>query len=110
SEIVAGPQPFAEPTKAVTGGWIALFATAWLGIWMAQLTPIQLLLPLQIDAQLKPEHWVDSVVAFGVISGIAGLCAVVAYPLTGALSDRTLSRWGRRRPWILAGALVFAFG
>src|SRR5690554_6825648 len=109
SEIVAGPQPFAEPTKAVTGGWIALFATAWLGIWMAQLTPIQLLLPLQIDAQLKPEHWVDNVVAFGIISGIAGLCALVAYPLTGALSDRTLSRFGRRRPWILGGALLFAF-
>ena len=40
------PAPFAEPTRAVTGGWIALFATAWLGIWMAQLTPVQLLLPV----------------------------------------------------------------
>jgi MFS family permease len=48
------------------------------------------------------------VLAFGVISGIAGLCALVAYPLTGALSDRTTSRFGRRRPWILGGALVFA--
>ena len=40
---------------------------------MAQLTPVQLLLPAQIDAQLQPEYWVDSVVAFGVISGIAGV-------------------------------------
>ena len=102
------PRPFAEPTKAVTGGWIALFATAWLGIWMAQLTPVQLLLPLQVEAQLGSTYWVDNVVAFGVISGIAGLCALVAYPLTGALSDRTTSRFGRRRPWIAAGALVFA--
>ena len=99
---------FAEPTKAVTGGWIAAFATAWLGIWMAQLTPVQLLLPLQIEAQLKATYWVDNVVAFGVISGIAGLCALVAYPLTGALSDRTTSRFGRRRPWIAAGAVLFA--
>lgn len=98
----------AEPTKAVTGGWIALFATAWLGIWMAQLTPVQLLLPVQIEAQLHATNWVDNVVAFGLISGIAGLCALIAYPLTGALSDRTTSRFGRRRPWILAGTLLFA--
>ncbi len=102
------PAPFAEPTKAVTGGWIALFATAWLGVWMAQLTPVQLLLPLQVEAQLGATNWVDNVVAFGIISGIAGLCALVAYPLTGALSDRTTSRFGRRRPWIAGGALLFA--
>jgi len=99
---------FAEPTRAVTGRWIAVFATAWLGIWMAQLTPVQLLLPKQIEDQLKASYWVDNVVAFGVVSGIAGLCALVAYPLTGALSDRTTSRFGRRRPWIAAGTLLFA--
>lgn len=100
--------PFAEPKRKVTAGWIALFATAWFGIWMAQLTPIQLLLPLQVDAILQPEDWTQSVVAFGIISGIAGACALLAYPITGALSDRTTSRFGRRRPWILAGTIVFA--
>jgi MFS family permease len=100
--------PFAEPRRAVPGRWIALFATAWFGIWMAQLTPIQLLLPLQIDGMLGDRNGVSSVVAFGIISGIAGGVALVMYPLTGALSDRTTSRFGRRRPWILAGTLVFA--
>jgi MFS family permease len=99
---------FAEPIRKVPGRWIAFFATAWLGIWMAQLTPIQLLLPLQIQEQLNTDFWVDNVVAFGIISAIAGFCAIIAYPLTGALSDRTTSRLGRRRPWILAGAAVFA--
>lgn len=99
---------FAEPTRRVPGPWIATFATAWLGIWMAQLTPVQLLLPAQIDRQLHPAYWVDSVVAFGIISGLAGACAIIAYPLTGALSDRTTSRFGRRRPWIAGGTAVFA--
>jgi MFS family permease len=99
---------FAEPTTRVGGGWIALFATAWLGIWMAQLTPIQLLLPKQIEEQLRAASWVDNVVAFGIISAIAGFCALIAFPLSGALSDRTVSRFGRRRPWIVAGTVLFA--
>ncbi|WP_349901820.1 MFS transporter [Parafrigoribacterium humi] len=102
------PAALAEPDRAVTSRWITVFATAWLGIWMAQLAPVQLLLPNQVSAQIRSSSWVDNVVAFGVISGIAGVCALVAYPLTGALSDRTTSRFGRRRPWILGGALLFA--
>lgn len=110
--------PFAEPATKVKAGWITLFATAWLGIWMAQLTPIQLLLPLQVDEVIKATHattapvlatdWVQSVVAFGIISGIAGAFALVTYPLTGALSDRTTGRLGRRRPWIIGGTVIFA--
>ncbi|GAA1763758.1 MFS transporter [Agromyces humatus] len=103
----AATSALAEPTRRVGSGWIASFATVWLGIWMAQLTPVQLLLPAQIDAQLHPENWVDSVVAFGMISGIAAIATIIAYPLTGALSDRTTSRFGRRRPWIAIGAVVF---
>jgi MFS family permease len=119
--------PFAEPTRRVGGGWIALFGTAWFGIWMAQLTPIQLLLPTQVEQVIggrwtlskalniaaanlptpNASHWVGAVLAFGVISGIAGACALITYPLVGALSDRTTSRYGRRRPWILLGVVVF---
>ena len=98
--------PFAEPTRRVGGGWIAVFATAWFGIWMAQLTPIQLLLPTQVEHEVSGD-WVAKVLAFGVVSGVAGVFALIAYPLTGFLSDRTTSRLGRRRPWILAGALIF---
>ena len=107
--VDTAPSALGEPTRRVSRGWITAFAGSWLGIWMAQLTPVQLLLPAQIDAQLHPDNWVDSVMAFGVISGIASVFVIIAYPLTGALSDRTTSRFGRRRPWIAIGALVFAF-
>lgn len=99
---------FDEPTRRVAARWIAGFAVAWLGIWMAQLTPVQLLLPEQIDAIAPQGDGVESVVAFGIISGIAGAFALVVYPLAGALSDRTTARWGRRKPWILSGTLGFA--
>jgi len=102
------PAVFAEPTRRIPGRWIAFFAIAWLGVWMAQLAPIQKLLPDQVQTQLHTTYWVDNVVVFGIISGISGVCAIIAYPLTGALSDRTTSRFGRRRPWIAGGALLFA--
>jgi MFS family permease len=104
----ATPSPLAEPMLRVSGRWMAAFATAWLGIWMAQLTPVQLLLPLQVESLRTSKDWVDSVVAFGIISGIAGGLALIAYPVAGALSDRTIGRFGRRKPWILGGAVLFA--
>ncbi|MEO5535516.1 MAG: MFS transporter [Pseudolysinimonas sp.] len=105
----AAVKPFDEPDRRVAGRWIAGFAIAWLGIWMAQLTPVQLLLPAQVDRIRPPgDDWTASVLNFGLISGIAGACALIAYPLAGALSDRTTSRFGRRKPWILGGAVVFA--
>lgn len=34
----------------------------------------------------------------------------VTDPLVGGLSDRTVSRWGRRRPWMFAGAFLLFGG
>ncbi|MEZ5210804.1 MFS transporter [Gordonia sp. (in: high G+C Gram-positive bacteria)] len=93
--------------------WMTLFTLAWLVIWMVQLTPLQLLLPLQLDSQVSDDgdRWVHGVVVSGLILGVGGLAGVVAGPLAGALSDRTdsarLPAWlgGRRRVWALGGSL-----
>ena len=113
--MTAEPRPhelsaYAEPTRPVRAGWIAAFAGVWLGLWMAQLVPVQVLLPLQIADQHRSEDWLASLVAYGVVSAVAGTVVVVAYPIVGALSDRTRSRFGRRRPWILAGVLCVGVG
>ena len=42
----------------------------------------------------------------GGLTFVGLLLAMVIQPLAGGLSDRTRSRWGRRRPWILAGTLL----
>ena len=46
----------------------------------------------------------------GVIFLAARLWDAIIDPAIGILSDRTRSRWGRRRPWIVAGAIIFAIG
>lgn len=98
--------PDVEPLREVSRGWTARFSLAWFGIWMGYLVPVQLALPDQLD-QLDHTHRVRD---FGLINGLIGLAALVTLPLFGALCDRTRSRFGRRRVWILAGAIVFAFG
>lgn len=109
-EQTAPVAAYAEPTRPVHAGWIAAFAGAWLGLWMAQLVPVQVLLPLQIAAQHASDEWLTSLVSYGLVSAVAGAFVVVAYPIVGALSDRTRSRFGRRRPWILGGSLTAAAG
>ena len=42
----------------------------------------------------------------GLVILIPRLWDVITDPFAGTLSDRTRSRWGSRRPWMLAGALT----
>lgn len=51
---------------------------------------------------------------FGLSLGVIGLIFLIGRlwdavldPLVGALSDRTRSRYGRRKPWIAAGGVIF---
>jgi GPH family glycoside/pentoside/hexuronide:cation symporter len=51
----------------------------------------------------------DAAVA-GAILAITRFYDAIIDPAIGTLSDRTESRWGRRRPWMLAGALACPLG
>lgn len=92
----------------VSGGWLALFALAWLAVWTVQLTPVQLLLPLQLDTPGGPGAWIEGVIWSGLILSIGGIAGVIAGPLAGMLSDRTRSKRGRRRPWVIGGSVLTA--
>ena len=65
---------------------------------------------LQIVTVLLLRFLTDSMAISAVVAGlllaVTKLYDAVIDPLIGIASDRTRSRWGRRRPWMLAGAVV----
>jgi len=103
--------PLADPVERVGKRFIAVLALTNLGIWTGFFTPIQFLLPLQVEA-IDPTGKESSL---GIVVAIGALVSLVASPIAGALSDRTSSRMGRRRPWVLwpsiaAGAVLVVMG
>ena len=51
----AVPLALAEPSVHVRPGWVAGLGLANLGMWMASLTPIQVILPIQLQ-DIDPRH------------------------------------------------------
>src|SRR5215472_16081409 len=82
-----------EPTQRAGGRWIALIALANLGLYLGYIGPISVLLPNQVQAIAGSAH---KVAVLGWVTGIGAAVAMVA------------SRFGRRRPWIVCGALAGA--
>ena len=48
--------------------------------------------------------------AFGTVMAVYAVIDAVDNPILGHLSDRTRTRWGRRRPWLVVGAVVLSAG
>jgi MFS family permease len=100
-----GVTTLTEPVVPVRARWITLLVLANLSVWMGFFTPIQVLLPNQIQ-DIVPQHKESTL---GLVTAIGALVAVFANPIAGALSDRTTGRFGRRHVWTAGGALIAAF-
>ncbi|MEV0228139.1 MFS transporter [Nonomuraea sp. NPDC050786] len=92
----------ATPTLPTVGSrYIGLMVLAQFGVFLAFITPVGISLSIRVG-ELAPGHEEY----LGYITGVGGLVPLVAGPLLGALSDRTRTRFGRRRPFILGGMLL----
>ena len=80
-------------------GWMAPAYLCFFLLWGAIPT---VLLPLQM-AGIDEENKVANL---AVVTTVGAFAAMLAQPLAGTLSDRTRSRFGRRAPWIVGGALA----
>lgn len=80
--------------------WAMSFAQ--FGLWMLTITPIILSLPLRIS-QIDPQN---SVADQSIIMGCGAFVMMCSAPFWGALSDFTVTPFGRRRPFLIGGYLV----
>lgn len=88
-------------SKVPTGRLVG-FSLGSLGTGIFSITPSVLLLYFMTDI-------------LGIAAGLAAIALaaprfwdVVLDPLVGAVSDRTRSRWGRRRPYLFVGAILMS--
>jgi MFS family permease len=91
-----------ESPRPVTAGFVFLYAFAYAGVWLALLTPMLVTIALRVR-ELAP-HNAAAVLALTL--GLGAFFAMICNPVFGRLSDRTTSRFGRRRPWLVGGMLL----
>jgi MFS family permease len=106
-----GAPPGDRPTGLLSRSTLVRISLFWLG-----LTSIDAVVNAAIQTRLGTENLVDATVqgrALAVIAIASFAFAIAIQPTAGAISDYVVSRWGRRKPFIVFGAtldLVFLAG
>ncbi|GAB3250525.1 MFS transporter [Kineosporia babensis] len=86
---------------------IAAYIAAYFTMYIALITPVVSTLALRVsDLSTEAGRAGD----LALVTGVGAFFAFIANPLAGALSDRTTSRLGMRRPWLLWGVLSGSVG
>ncbi len=101
--VCDGGHIFAEPTRPVSSRFILTLVFAQFVFFVALLGPAIIGIGVKVQT-IVPDDQKTS--ALAIVAGFGALCAVIGNVVFGRLSDRTTSRWGRRRPWIVAGTVV----
>ena len=95
-EVLTQPPAAADGRPKVGASYIWFIVLAQFGAFMALVAPIGFSLSVVIS-RLAP----DNQEFLGYVSGVGALIVILFGPFLGGLSDRTRSRLGRRRPWIV---------
>lgn len=112
-------QSSSHPARVATSGrtpltlWGQISLSAlWLGINAISAALLPIVLPIQILLFVAPGAVgnVQQAEFLGWLSALGAAVALLAPPLVGMLSDRTVSPFGRRRPYILLGVGISVVG
>lgn len=95
-----------EPVARVGRRFVILFGLLNFGLYLTVMMPALFSLPYKIGV-LDPDN---KAALLGVVATVGAVVALIAGPIAGVLSDRTRTRIGRRRPWLIGGIIVLAIG
>jgi MFS family permease len=93
-------QPQEPSARRVGRGFIALYMLAFMSTNLVFLAPILVTLPLRVNALVGIKQAPGSL---ALVAGIGALVSIFGNPFFGRMSDRTSSRLGMRRPWMVIG-------
>jgi MFS family permease len=91
-------------TQRASTAVVVTMALAQFGLFVGLLAPVTVSLALKTQTLVPADQ---AAAVNGNVLAVAALFALVGNPVFGRLSDLTLSRFGRRRPWMIGGAVVF---
>jgi len=109
AELAASREPEPEPSAAHRVGWgfISLYTLAYMSTSLLFLAPLLVTLALKVNSLVGIKHAPGSL---ALVAGIGALVAMVGNPFFGRMSDRTASRLGMRRPWMVIGLVGGSLG
>ncbi|HEV7624709.1 MAG TPA: MFS transporter [Amnibacterium sp.] len=83
-------------------GWafVVLYTLAFVSTCLVLIAPLLVTLALKIDGLLGPRAAPGGL---ALVTAVGALVAMVGNPFFGRMSDRTSSRLGMRRPWMVIG-------
>jgi len=93
--------PATDELPPVGPRYIWFMVLAQFGVFMAFITPLAISLTIRVN-QIAPGH----AEYLGYITGAGALVVLLTAPFMGMWSDRTRTRFGRRRPFMVGGILL----
>jgi MFS family permease len=102
----------AEATRStvesrVGGGFISLYALAYMGTSLVLIAPVLVTLALKVNSLVGIDR---APASLGLVTGTGALLALFGNPFFGRMSDRTTSPSGMRRPWMVIGLVGGCLG
>src|SRR3712207_3673076 len=97
SSAVTDAGAVGRPTTPLPLAHLVQLSLYWLGINAIWAGLHDVILPRRVE-DLAGIAFAGT--ALGVVTTAGFVMAVLVQPIAGALSDHTVSRWGRRKPWI----------
>jgi MFS family permease len=92
-----------RPTRELPLSQLLTLSVYWLGINVMWTGLHVLILPKRMEAIFGPA---SAGLGLGLITTAGVVVAIIVQPTVGALSDYTVTRWGRRKPYIVIGSLL----
>lgn len=90
-----------EPDTKKPAWYIGAVFLGQFGLFVALLAPVMVSMQLKVSS--LTDDPVERVSMLGMVLTGGAVAAFLFNPIGGRLSDRTIGRWGRRRPWMIIG-------